>query len=57
MCHGFGLDRSSDTEPWERPSTASPNSCTRGGHDVSTVRPVNEWSPPPYSIDSRLKVQ
>ena len=26
MCHGFGLDSSSDTEPWDRPSTASPNS-------------------------------
>ena len=25
MCHGFGLARRSDTLPWERPSTDSPN--------------------------------
>ena len=26
MCQGFGLASRSDTEPWERPNTASPNS-------------------------------
>ena len=26
MCHGFGFDKSSDTEPCDSPSTASPNS-------------------------------
>lgn len=25
MCHGFGLDSNSETEPCDRPSTASPN--------------------------------
>ena len=26
MCQGLGRARRSDTEPWDRPSTASPNS-------------------------------